>query len=103
MQIDVALKMLGGVDIMTMPALQEWLTAVISGQIARAMTYPNLINLSFRSNDVRMHANAAQWPQGLATATIEHVRPVLFVGTRPAAGTPCCLQQTDALVALLEN
>jgi hypothetical protein len=65
--------MLGGVDLMTMPALQEWLTAIIAQQIARAMTYPNAVDLSFTSNDVRQHAQEAQWPQGVATATVQQV------------------------------
>lgn len=58
---------------MSMPALQEWLTAVMSAQIARAMTYPNSIDLSFIGNSVERHAREQKWPQGLATATLHQV------------------------------
>jgi hypothetical protein len=73
MQIDISLKMQGGVDIMSMPALQEWATQLISFQISEAMTYPKSINVSFTQSDVQRLAPRQQWPQGIATSSLSQL------------------------------
>lgn len=72
-QIDLSLKMLGGVDIMSAPALQEWFTALICGHIARAMTYPASIDLCFTDGPVAEQAQQHNWPRGMATLELQTV------------------------------
>lgn len=72
-QIDLSLKMLGGVDIMSAPALQEWFTALICGHITRAMTFPASINLCFTDGPVAEQAAEHSWPRGLATLELQTV------------------------------
>ena len=65
--------MLGGVDIMSAPALQEWLTAIICSHIARAMTFPSSIDLSFTDSPVAEQAREHKWPRGRATLQLQTV------------------------------
>jgi hypothetical protein len=59
---------------MSMPALQEWATQLISGQISRAMTYPNSIDISFTPSALdKLAPRQQQWPQGIATASVAQV------------------------------
>lgn len=73
LQIDLSLKMLGGVDIMSAPALQEWFTAIICSHISRAMTFPASVDLSFTDSPVAQQAREHNWPRGLATLQLQTV------------------------------
>ena len=70
MQIELSLKTLGGVDLMSLPALQDWLAAIIRRHVAAAMTFPAAVDVSFTSNDVPQLAAEHPWPRAVATATL---------------------------------
>jgi hypothetical protein len=73
MQIDMSLKLLGGVDIMSMPALREWAAALISEHVSRAMTFPASIDLSFTGDQLAESAAEHKWPAGVATLDLQTV------------------------------
>jgi hypothetical protein len=69
----MTLKMLGGVDIMSMPALQEWATALISEHVNRAMTFPANIEISFIGDPVSKFAEEHKWPSGITNLELKTV------------------------------
>jgi hypothetical protein len=92
-QIDLSLKMLGGVDIMSMPALQEWLTVLISEHTARAMTFPSSINLSFNSADITDQSRECKWPRGIVSVDVKEVH-------MPRSQTHACMPSMVLLPAV---
>lgn len=58
---------------MSMPALQEWATALISEHVSRVMTFPASIDISFTGDHVKQYAEEQKWPSGIATLELKTV------------------------------
>lgn len=77
-QIDLSVKMLGGVDLMSPPALSKWLNNLITNQIAVAMTHPRKIDISFICPEPAVHAVCHSWPKGILHArALSSILPAL--------------------------
>jgi hypothetical protein len=65
--------MLGGVDLMSAPALSKWLNNLITQQICIAMTYPRKIDISFICPEPAVHAVCHSWPKGIVHTQIRRL------------------------------
>lgn len=65
--------MLGGVDVMSMPALQDWFSQQIKQHVARAMTFPQAVHVPFVNGSAADHAAQHTWPSGIAVASVLRV------------------------------
>ena len=63
--------MLGGADLMSVPAISTWLNNIITSQISQAMTFPNQVEASFIGCNPSDHKQSASWPLGIAVVNVK--------------------------------